>query len=374
MKTIIKTFYMLIKILLGLIIILLVVLIIYSPGKSKPFLDKDGKKLTSSISEKTFVTIGGIQQGMFIKSKNKNNPVLLFLHGGIPMYYLTKKYPTGLEDYFTIVWWEQRGSGLSYNPNIQIETMTSQQMIHDAVEVTNYLRHRFEQEKIYLMAHSGGTFFGIQTASQYPELFHAYIGVAQISNQLKSERLAYEYMLKQYKENNNRKMVKNLERITLNDGISNNYLQIRDNAMHQLGVGTTRDMKSVFTGIFIPSLTCKEYTLSEKINMWRGKSQSGVSTMWDEILTTDLMNKVTKLDIPVYFFSGINDYTTSYTLSKAYFETLKAPIKGFYTFKESAHSPIFEEPLLVKEIIEKDVLNGTTDLADIGLEAFQKYK
>jgi pimeloyl-ACP methyl ester carboxylesterase len=304
---------------------------------------------------------------MIIKGKNITNPVLLFLHGGMPEYFLTKKYPTGLEDYFTIVWWEQRGSGLSYNSNIPKETMTSKQMIKDAVAVTNYLRNRFDKDKIYLMAHSGGTFFGIQTAAQYPELYHAYIGIAQITNQLKSERLAHYYMLKQYKANENRKMLQKLESISLIDSIPDAYLKIRDKAMHELGIGTTHDMTSIVTGFFAQSLTCKEYTLSEKINMWRAKSQSGVSTLWGEILETDLMDKVPKLDIPVYLFSGIYDYTASYVLTKDYFDRLNAPIKGFYTFKNSAHSPIFEEPARVKKIIKKDVFKGKTALSDTGL-------
>jgi len=371
MKAISKILVMVINIIIGLIIIFLIVLIIYSPGKTEPFLDCHGKKIVGSISEKTFVIIGGIRQGMIIKSKNINNPVLLFLHGGMPEFFLTQKYPTGLEDYFTVVWWEQRGSGLSYNSNIPKETITSEQMIKDAVDLTNYLRHRFGQEKIYLMAHSGGTFFGIQVAAQYPELFHAYIGVAQISNQLKSERLAHEYMLKQYKASGNRKMVRKLESTSLVAGTPYSYLKLRDKAMHELGVGTTHDMKSVFKGFFVSSLICKEYTLSEKITLWWGKSQSGVSSLWDEILATDLMRKVPKLDIPVYFYSGIYDYTTSYTLTKVYFNRLDAPIKGFYTFKKSAHSPIFEEPSHVKEFIEKDILNGKVDFSDSVLEEFQ---
>ena len=63
---------------------------------------------------KVFVNINGVEQGMFIKSIDAANPVLLYLHGGMPDYFLTAKYPTGLENYFTVVWWEQRGSGLSY--------------------------------------------------------------------------------------------------------------------------------------------------------------------------------------------------------------------------------------------------------------------
>ena len=91
---------------------------------------------------------------MFIRSKDVTHPVLLYLHGGIPDYFLTRSYPTGLEDYFTVVWWEQRGSGLSYSADIPPETMTVEQLVSDTLEVTNYLRHRFGKEKTYLMGHS----------------------------------------------------------------------------------------------------------------------------------------------------------------------------------------------------------------------------
>ncbi len=65
--------------------------------------------------------------------------------------------------------------------------MSLEQLTSDTREVANYLRNRFHQEKIYLMGHSHGTFIAIQVAAQAPELYHAYIGVAQMSNQLRSE-------------------------------------------------------------------------------------------------------------------------------------------------------------------------------------------
>lgn len=102
----------------------------------------------------------------------------------------------------------------------------------------------------------------------------------------------------------------------------------------------------------------------EKVNMWRGKSQSGVSWLWETILATDLTGQVPELNIPVYFFHGIYDYTVSYILAKAYFEKLNAPIKGFYTFKKSAHSPVFEEPGKSVQIIKNDILNGMNRLSD----------
>jgi pimeloyl-ACP methyl ester carboxylesterase len=346
--------------------ILVGVLLAYSPGKPEPFLDENGKPLAGSISEKVFVNINGVEQGMFIMSKDVTHPVLLYLHGGMPDYFLTQKYPIGLEDYFTVVWWEQRGSGLSYSMDIPPETMTVEQLISDTLALTNYLRHRFGQEKIYLMGHSGGTFIGIQAAARAPELYYAYIGVAQMSYQLKSERLAYEYMLQQFQENGNLEMVRKLEAapVTMTGGIPDAYLALRDGAMHSLGIGTTHAMHSVITGIFFPSLTFRGYTLLEKVNMWRGKSQSGVSPFWDEMITTDLSKKVPELDLPVYFFGGIYDYTCSYTLAKDFLQKLQAPMKGFYTFERSAHSPLFEEPEKMLRILLEDVLAGTNNLAD----------
>ena len=121
---------------------------------------------------------------------------------------------------------------------------------------------------------------------------------------------------------------------------------------------------SIISGVFLPSLTCKDYTLSEKVNLWRGKAQSGVHPLWDTILATDLSKQVPELKIPVYFFHGIYDYTVSYNLAKDYLEKIKAPVKGFYTFEKSAHSPIFEEPEKSIKILQTDVLKGSNRLAD----------
>jgi pimeloyl-ACP methyl ester carboxylesterase len=355
------------SVLLACMLVLVAVLEFWSyPGKPQPFVDKNGSPLPGSISEKVYIDINGLEQGMFIKSKDTQNPVLLYLHGGMPDYFLTEKYPTGLEDYFTVVWWEQRGSGISYSPAIPRETMTLEQMISDTVELTNYLRQRFGQEKIYLMGHSGGTFIGIEAAARRPELYYAYIGVAQMSYQLESEKLAYDYMLQKFKENGNTRMVGKLEAapVTMAGGTPDGYRALRDPAMHSLGIGTMHDMKSVITGIVLPSFQSGDYTLTEKVRTWRAKAVSGVASLWDEMVVTDLRKEVTELAIPVYFFSGIHDYTVNYSLAKDYFEKIQAPVKGFYTFENSAHSPIFEEPDKVQEILREDVLVGRNSLAD----------
>jgi pimeloyl-ACP methyl ester carboxylesterase len=348
------------------ILILMGLLLLWSPGKPEPYLDKNGSPLAGSLSEKVFVNINGVQQGMFIKSKDVTHPVLLYLHGGLPDYFLTQRYPTGLEDDFTVVWWEMRGSGISFSAGIPLQTITLEQMVSDTLEMTNYLRQRFSKDKIYLIGHSGGTFIGIQAAARAPQLYYAYLGVAQMVNQLKSEKLAYDDMLQQFKANGNSAMVRRLEAapVTLTGGTPPAYLAIRDEGMHSLGIGTTHAMHSVITGIVFPSFASRDYTLMEKINTWRGKARSGVASLWATMITTDLAQQLPELKLPVYFFEGIYDYTCSYTEAKSYFEVLKAPLKGFYTFEHSAHSPMFEEPEKMQKIIRQDVLAGANNLAD----------
>jgi pimeloyl-ACP methyl ester carboxylesterase len=116
----------------------------------------------------------------------------------------------------------------------------------------------------------------------------------------------------------------------------------------------------------VPSFLCREYTLREKIRMWRGKLFAG-RFFWNEQLATDLRQRVTELQVPVYFLHGVYDYTVSYPLARAYLEQLEAPTKGFYTFEHSAHSPLFEEPEKMRQIMLADVLTGANGLADAGV-------
>lgn len=345
------------------------ILLAWCPGQPQPFLDENGKLLVGSLSEKIHVQINGVDQGMFIKSRNIHNPVLLFVHGGpgMPEYWLTQRYPIGLEDHFTVAWWEQRGTGLSYH-DIQPEGMTAEQFVADTIEVTRYLLNRFGQEKIYLMGHSWGSYIGVQAAAQAPELYYAYIGIGQVSYQIQSEQLAYEYALAYHRQNGDQRIVRKLEAAppTTSVPLPAAYEALRDEYMHTAGIGTTREMKSVITGIFLPSWQFREYTLTEKVNLWRGKvySRSRDFGLWDTMQATDLTQQVAELSIPVYFFHGRYDYTCAYPLTRTFFDELQAPLKGFYTFEHSAHSPLFEEPEKALRILLEDVLNATNALAD----------
>jgi pimeloyl-ACP methyl ester carboxylesterase len=324
----------------------------------------------SYTTEKLRVPINGLDQGMFLWRKEPVQPVLLYLHGGpgMPTYFLNRKYPTGLGEDFSVAWWEQRGAGLSYHADIPSETMTVEQFVADTLAVTNWLRMRFGQEKIYLMGHSWGSLIGILAAAQAPDLFHAYIGVAQMTNQLESENVAYRHMLELAQAQGAVRLLRKLETAppTTTAPLPPAYMKLRDEAMHSLGVGTTHDMRSVVSGVFVPVWQDGDYTLRERLNIWRGKWSAHSRRLWNEMLAIDISARVPELRVPAYFLHGVYDYTVVYGLAKAYCAKLRAPQKAFYTFEHSAHSPIFEEPTKTRRILRDDVLAGLNRLADAG--------
>jgi pimeloyl-ACP methyl ester carboxylesterase len=333
-----------------------------SPGTTEPFSDADGHTVPGSISQKFLVPINGVRQGMVIRGRDVRNPVLLWVHGGpgMPDYPLTQRYPPKLEDLFTVAWWDQRGAALSYGAHIPPETMTIEQFVQDTIAVTDYLRRRFEQERIYLLGHSWGSFIGLQAAARSPDRYEAYLGMAQVVHQLESEKLAYDYMLAAYKERGDAGMVRKLEAtpVTMSGGTPAAYLKVRDAAMHQLGIGTTHDMTSVITGVFLESWRFRGYTLREKLNLWRGRAFSRRFGLWDELIRVDLRETCPSLQVPVHFFEGRYDYTCVTALARDYFEQLQAPAKGFHVFDHSAHSPLMEEPKKAHLILQQHVLDG----------------
>jgi pimeloyl-ACP methyl ester carboxylesterase len=89
-----------------------------------------------------------------------------------------------------------------------------------------------------------------------------------------------------------------------------------------------------------------------------------VSELWEDMLASNLAAIVPSLDVPTYFLHGAFDHTCSYDLARDYFKQLQAPVKGFYTFEHSAHSPLFEEPVRAGRILRDDVLKAAAQLAD----------
>jgi pimeloyl-ACP methyl ester carboxylesterase len=130
-----------------------------------------------------YVKIGGIDQWIQIRGEDRDNPVILFVHGSpggstIPISSGWQPW----EKYFTIVQWEQRGAGRTFRTTGEsiAATMILAQMIRDGVEVAEYLRVHLHKNRIILIGHSWGSFLGIHIVKQRPDLFYAFVGTVQI--------------------------------------------------------------------------------------------------------------------------------------------------------------------------------------------------
>lgn len=294
----------------------------------------------NSVSELKEVLINGTDLTVMIRGKNRNNPVIIFVHGGpgcseIPY---VRKYQDKLEENFTIVHYDQRGSGKSYHFFEDYSNITADMHVKDLLSLTDYVTKVFKQEKVLLIGHSYGTYIGMLAAQAAPDKFYAYIGIGQVSDATASELDSLEFVLTEAKKANHTKDIKRLE--TLRDSIKNGEELTPRNLVRKYG-GASRlidENKDYYSGfLFNP-----EYNLLDVIRYLRGIS-STQEKLLEEKRKRNIVSQITRLEIPAYFVMGKYDYMTSTKAAKIYFEALEAPFKQFVTFDRSAHYPQFEE-------------------------------
>lgn len=347
----------------GMIFISLLIIFINSPGKLPPLKDTRGNVIQGSASEKVWVEINGIKQGMFIRGENLQNPVILYLHGGpgTPLFqfisYLEKE--KRLEKYFSVCYWDQRGAGMTYSKATNPATMTVEQMVEDTHEVTEYLKSRFGHDKIYLLGHSWGSYLGVKTIEKYPENYLAYIGIGQVTNQAESERLAYDYMLTHAKEVNDKDVI---EKLGKSDPCADDFPQLdylvksRTNILNKYRIGHLH--QGITSYDIIKSLfVFKGYTISEKIN-WFLSADFSMIYLFPPVLNDNLFTSSIKFEVPFYIIQGNYDYMVSQVLAEKYLDVIEAPKKEFFSFANSAHSPNMEEPEKFIEIFRKIALEN----------------
>ena len=301
------------------------------------------------------VEINGKLNGMFITSTNENNPILLFISGGpgVPEVWLNevyaRQYPNNLAEHFTVCYWDYIGEGLSYNKKIKAQEITLERLTEDAHAVAKYLKKKYGKEKIYLMAHSSGTNLGLHLAQTDSEDFYCYFGMGQVYGDDKDRmHAAYDFLKEEFEKNGNKKGLKKLNKLSTSSNIGRDLEQV----LLMAGCATTREMRSDVKDIFFKQLSAKCYTGQEKINYWKGKKLLSKSAYRQYNTQQDAGKPAL---IPVYFLSGYYDYTTPLSLSKELLEKLEAPEKKFYTFYNSAHSPLWEENELVIEAMLEHV-------------------
>jgi len=160
-----------------ILLVALVILGIRTFNSQQSRIDSD-----RGVQEGAYIQIGGIEQYMQIRGDDRENPVILWLHGGPgnPLAYLTYYYQRPLEKDYTIAYWEQRGCGRTFYRNEDNGDLTIEQFLADTDEIVDYLCARFGQEKIVIAGQSWGTVLGMEYMNAHPDKVAAYIGVGQI--------------------------------------------------------------------------------------------------------------------------------------------------------------------------------------------------
>lgn len=294
----------------------------------------------NSISMLEQVEINGTGHEVMIRGVDRTNPILIFVHGGpgcseIPY---VRKYQKELEQHFTVVHYDQRGSGKSYHFFEDYSNLTTDVLVDDLLALRDYVSKELGQEKVILIGHSFGTYIGMKAAAKAPTQFHAYIGIGQMANTLQSELESLEYTYEQAKQAGNEDDVKKLELIrnSIEQGkeLTPRILLQKYGGAARL-INENRDYISGF--LFNP-----EYNGLDMIRFYSGMFSSQ-DILLREAFDQNLPDIVDHLEIPTYFVTGKYDYMTTANAARDYFDVLDAPIKDFIVFNESAHYPQFEE-------------------------------
>lgn len=294
----------------------------------------------NSIGVLEQVQINGTSHELMIRGQDKNNPIVIFVHGGpgvseIP--YVTK-YQDLLEKNFTIVHYDQRASGKSYHFGEDYSNLSTDLLVKDLLTLTDYISNRFNQKKVILASHSFGTYIGIQAAQQAPEKYEAYIGIGQMSDTLESELDGLNFTIDQAKLSGNTTDVEYLRGLT--EKVQSGDIYTPRDYVRKYG-GAARlidDIADMDNGL----LFGPEYNLLDRLRYYRSVSYSQ-EILIGQAFTKPLPTIVTKLDLPVYFIMGQYDYMTSTKAAKTYFDQIDANKKEFITYDQSAHYPQFEE-------------------------------
>ena len=302
----------------------------------------------TGIQESYKIAIGGLDQWLNVRGQERANPITLFIHGGpaAPLTPSIWQFQRPLEEYFTLVNWDQRGAGKTYGeaaPEAIRDTIYIGRYVDDAIEVAEHIQRRYQHQKIILMGHSWGTIVGMHAALKRPDLFHAYVGIGQIINTRTNEKISFEHGLAQAKAHGNTAAVAELEAIAPYPGdepITRERIIIaRKWAQFYGGLTAYRDTSNYY---FQAPLLSPEYTDGDRAAVNEGNLLT-LGRILPEFLEVDFSD-IHTFPIPVFMFMGRHDYTTPSEPTAAWLAQVDAPTKQAVWFEHSAHMIPWEEP------------------------------
>ena len=319
---------------LGLLGLLLGVVVgfVLLRGGTPALRDDAGRVSPRAIAKLEWPALGGVRQAVLLQGADTANPVVLFLHGGpgMPTMYLAHAFQRPLENDFVMVQWDRRGAGKSYGARVPAESLTVQRTLADLYELTLWLRTRFHQDRIYLAAHSWGTWLGVVAVTEHPEWYRGYIGRGQlVPHTAAAHATQRTLVLEEARRRGDRALVARL---------ASPGATARESELFAVG-GEMRNATG-FWPLLRTGLMAPEYTLFDAWNVRRGGAAAqppddrlGRLADWREHRVGTRFSLL-----------GRYDYNTPSALTASYVDSLVAPLKGVVWFEHSAHFPFFEEP------------------------------
>lgn len=313
---------------------------------------------TEPIQEAGYVMIGGIEQWVTITGADRSNPVVLFLHGGPGLAgspFAASTIP-GWEQDFTLVQWDQRGAGRTYGRNIDDAealgpTLTLEQITADGIEVAEYLREHLGQDKIIITGGSWGSAVGISMAHARPDLFHAYVGLSQVTS-MRGDRAAAYVRLRELAAAKG-----DTETLEALDAVGpppwNSTEESRPFRQAQLAYQV-----ELTTAPGLAFALATEYETDMAV--WREAAEYSDRYFFGPTLSGSVMRVdvtgLTDFEIPIFIIHGEWDLTIPIERIRAYFETIRAPRKEFYVVPGAAHEPSATMVELQRSVLLTEVL------------------
>ena len=291
------------------------------------------------------LNINGVEQWVSIRSRNPGNPVLLVVHGGPGWVAMPTSwyFAQGWDEYFTVVQWDQRGAGKSYDPNT-VDTLSIEQMQRDLDTVVGWIRSETRQDKIFLLGHSWGSVLGLDLARRHPEWLHAYAGAGQVVNMRESERRGWAWAMQEARERGNSEAVAELQSIAPyaegSAAVSITDLYMQRKWVNAFGGAAYNRPDAGFEAAAMA--LSPDYTDDNLRDVWTAQETS-VERLMPEIMEIS-MSSLSDVRVPVVLMLGRHDINVSAQVAAEWFDRLQAPAKKLVWFEHSAHEMLVEEP------------------------------
>lgn len=295
-----------------------------------------------SVAELT--SVGGL--GVLIRGADTSLPVLLLVPGapGGSETGAVRRHLGALERHFVMATLDRRGGGASYPALDPTRQVTLDGGVDDIVAVTDYLRRRFHQDKIYLLAHSGGSIMGALAVKRRPELYRAYIGTGQAVNLPESDRIFYTDLLAWARRTGRGDLTRRLTDQgppPYPDVFSYEPIMLYENDVYaQSGPGFEIDVPEY-------TLLQKAHTLTALLETW--------AVLYPRMQGADLRRDVPSLAVPAYFVQGAGEMRGLAVLFGQWYPALRAPAKRLFVLDGAGHRAIFEQPARFAEIMDRIV-------------------